>query len=163
MAAGDAHACALSYGGATCWGANAAGQSGASITDATGRRDVWLSSAMRSVVAVAAGPDFTCFAGVDGTQCIGQSARGQLGNGGLPKLYENDPLPRPVRALGDAIALAAGKAHVCAVRKSKVAGHGGQVLCWGANDDGQLGDGTSADASIPVAVLAPAPAVQVTK
>ena len=43
------------------------------------------------------------------------------------------------------LALAGGHYHSCAVRT------GGQVACWGRNDQGQLGDGTATDSPTPVA------------
>ncbi len=44
------------------------------------------------------------------------------------------------------VAVAVGGGHACAVTK------GGQVLCWGANDAGQLGDGTRTDRHRPIVV-----------
>jgi alpha-tubulin suppressor-like RCC1 family protein len=41
--------------------------------------------------------------------------------------------------------LAAGGAHSCAVRN-------GGMWCWGANSDGQLGNGTNSDSAVPVRV-----------
>jgi alpha-tubulin suppressor-like RCC1 family protein len=55
-----------------------------------------------------------------------------------------DPQDRPV-------SLAAGEAHGCAVTGS------GAAYCWGLNDRGQLGDGTSASSAAPVRVLASEP------
>ena len=43
--------------------------------------------------------------------------------------------------------LAVGFAHACAVRS------GGQAYCWGYNNNGQLGDGTTASRVEPVAVM----------
>lgn len=45
------------------------------------------------------------------------------------------------------VAIESGSRHACAIIA------GGQVLCWGDNDEGQLGDGTTADRPLPVTVL----------
>jgi alpha-tubulin suppressor-like RCC1 family protein len=43
------------------------------------------------------------------------------------------------------VSIAAGNAHSCAIQ-------GGKAYCWGENDYGQLGDASTADSSVPVAV-----------
>ncbi len=43
--------------------------------------------------------------------------------------------------------IAAGVSHTCAITKN------GDAYCWGLNNFAQLGDGTSDDSSVPVAVL----------
>ena len=47
-------------------------------------------------------------------------------------------------------ALAGGGEHSCAIVN-------GSVKCWGNNDDGQLGNGTTSGSHVPVAVSAWAP------
>ena len=44
---------------------------------------------------------------------------------------------RTVPGIRDAVSVAAGRAHMCAVRRSA------EVACWGYNGEGQLGDGTA--------------------
>ncbi|MCH8161023.1 MAG: chromosome condensation regulator RCC1 [Chloroflexi bacterium] len=59
-------------------------------------------------------------------------------------------LPRPpavaANPLTGVTALATGWSHTCALMDS------GDVMCWGSNDSGQLGDGTNTDRARPVAV-----------
>ncbi len=45
------------------------------------------------------------------------------------------------------VAIARGNDHVCAVRDT------GRVICWGSNTHGQLGDGTTTQRLLPVAVV----------
>jgi len=49
--------------------------------------------------------------------------------------------------LAGAVEIAAGAAHTCARLAS------GSVACWGFNDRGQLGDGTTTDRSSPAGVM----------
>lgn len=74
--------------------------------------------------------------------CWGANDHGQLGDG-----TTTDRLtPVPVTDLTDAIHVAAGAGHSCALRAS------GQAVCWGDNRVGQLGDGTTAERHGPVDV-----------
>ncbi len=57
-----------------------------------------------------------------------------------------DGSPEAAAALPVARALAAGDAHSCAALSD------GRLRCWGANESGQLGDGTTTTPSIAVLV-----------
>jgi alpha-tubulin suppressor-like RCC1 family protein len=55
-------------------------------------------------------------------------------------------VPVQVSALNDVVALDAGPANTCATRAT------GAVYCWGANAQGQLGDGSKVNRLVPKAV-----------
>lgn len=74
--------------------------------------------------------------------CWGDNTFGQLGRGSD---VENDWRPGLVPGLYDVTALAAGSHHTCAVF-----GDDGKVACWGRNDSGQLGNGSTEQADVPV-------------
>lgn len=76
----------------------------------------------------------------------GANNYGQLGHGDGPQLpTPTDVLASGVMAGKTVSALSAGGSHSCALAS-------GAVYCWGNNSNGKLGDGTTLDSSIPVAV-----------
>lgn len=96
---------------------------------------------------VAAGHGHTCAVRTDGSLwCWGRGIEGNLGNGGTL----SSSIPVKVSALGNTVVeVAAGDLHTCA-RKSD-----NTLWCWGANESGQLGDGTTTPhRSLPVQVSA---------
>jgi alpha-tubulin suppressor-like RCC1 family protein len=107
------------------------------------------------VLAAAAGLDHTCAVTEAGTvKCWGSNASGQLGTGSGPA---DAVLPASVASIsGGATAISAGSAHTCAV-----VGAAGEVLCWGSNAAGQIGDGTTVDRLTPVAIPLPGQAASV--
>jgi alpha-tubulin suppressor-like RCC1 family protein len=91
--------------------------------------------------SVAAGGQHTCALTTGGTYCWGWNFLGQLG-GATGAIYE-DSVPLLVTTKLRFIQLAGGQAHNCAVSTSAA------MYCWGNNDQGQLGDGTTANRNTP--------------
>jgi alpha-tubulin suppressor-like RCC1 family protein len=75
--------------------------------------------------------------------CWGENNSGQLGNG----TTTNSDVPVAVTGISDAKAVAGdGSGSFCAVLST------GQVKCWGFNNYGQLGNGTTTNSDVPVLV-----------
>lgn len=78
-----------------------------------------------------------------GVRCWGMNTYGELGDG----TTTDRSTPVEVTGLRSPVAsVATNAAHSCAVTTS------GTVVCWGRNDSGQLGDGTTRDSPTPVEV-----------
>jgi alpha-tubulin suppressor-like RCC1 family protein len=186
LALGAAHTCALSEGAVHCWGNGARGQLGTGH-----RTTVSAPSALAmagdvpvvGVTAVAAGGDRTCVLVAKGVRCWGEGvldAQALEGFDGAASAVAVGPgfvcaafsEPRAVRCSGadekgqsaahqpilpgaKVVSLSAGGKHACAVLD------GGSVQCWGANESGQLGDGTTTDSRVPALVQGLPPAAEV--
>lgn len=151
MSVGAAHACALTRtGAALCWGTGVNGQLGNGVqgpgTAATTPIGV---SGTRVYTSISAGGAHTCALAADSTAwCWGANRVGELGN----RSESSSPLPVAVTMPQNTrfVALTTGTAHTCALNAA------GAAWCWGANENGQLGNGNTNASSQPVAVQAPA-------
>jgi alpha-tubulin suppressor-like RCC1 family protein len=147
IAAGKNHNCLVTAaGGAKCWGANDWDQLGDAIDPNDKAVPGDVTGLGSGVFALTAGETHTCALTTGGgVKCWGRRGSGALGDG----LTTPDTSATPVDVAGLAsgvIAIAAGSAHTCALKGS------GEVLCWGANGFGQLGDGTVTQRNTPVSV-----------
>ena len=103
-----------------------------------------IASVMAGAIQVAGGSDHTCaLTSGGGVKCWGGNASGQLGDG-----TTTDKLaPVDVSGMTSGVsAIAAGYFHTCALTSS------GRAKCWGLNDYGELGDGTTANRLTPMDV-----------
>ena len=96
-------------------------------------------------VELAAGEAHTCARSLDGfVACWGDNGVGQLGSSdSAPKRTT----PVLVSDVAHAVQIVAGKDHTCALTDE------GEVLCWGSNKLGQLGDKTTVSSSEPVSAV----------
>jgi len=154
IAGGAQHTCGLRQGGVVwCWGGNAKGQLGQGAPTATPVTMPRLVPGLSEVVEVGAGDRSTCARLMDATiWCWGDNASGQLGDG----TTKDHASPAQVVGLpADIVELAVSRLFVCVRRAT------GQILCWGDNTYGQLGNGTKTTSSIPVEVAGVADATQI--
>ena len=148
VAGGGGFTCALVGGGVQCWGeeggygnlGNGNKSNGASLLP------VWVSTLgpTSTVTAIGVGWQHACAVAEGGLQCWGNDETGQLGNNSTTI----SSVPVAVVGLGPqsgVTAVAAGSHHTCAVVR-------GGVQCWGYNDSGQLGNGTTDPSNVPMIV-----------
>ena len=141
------HSCVLlADGSVRCFGEDLYGGLGDGKTVTT--TIAVTSQFSKTAIGIASGAKSTCaIIGGTSVQCVGYGAFGQLGNG----TFTQSSVPVTV-ALPEGVSvksLAARYNHVCALSVD------GRLWCWGVNTSGQLGNGSTANSSVPVEVAAP--------
>jgi hypothetical protein len=162
-AAGEHAMALLASGGVMAWGADSDGQLGDGASKATGTPTAVCATGelarcahdLEGVSAIAAG-EHTALALLSDGEVLdwGSNYNGQLGDGSFtgPETCGSESCSRSPVAVGglrEVSAIAAGSFDT-----SSLAVAGGQVMTWGGNSWGQLGDGTDAASDVPVHVCA---------
>ncbi|HLH25770.1 MAG TPA: hypothetical protein VK066_24900 [Chloroflexota bacterium] len=144
IAAGFDHSLAVKGDGtAWAWGGDTYGQLGNGGTS-TGSSVPGQVMGLSGVTAVAAGTQFSAALTSSGTVWAwGINDRHELGTGST---LSYSTVPVQANSLTGVRAIAAGSKYILALRTD------GTVWGWGANDSGQLGNGSTTDSSTPVQV-----------
>ena len=155
VAAGESHSLALKADGSLwAWGDNLYGQLG----DGTVTIDSWTDGErkltednnkstpieiMNSVSSIASGGWHSLAIKTDGSLWVwGSNSRGEIGDGTVSSFDDdwnriNNDKSKPVEIMQEVIYVAAGRSHSLAITADN------NLLTWGDNEFGQLGDGTS--------------------
>jgi alpha-tubulin suppressor-like RCC1 family protein len=139
--------CVLLFGGnIDCWGNNEYGNLGDGTIE--GSYTPVPVSGISEATAVSTGENSGCALELSGhIACWGWNGLGQLGNGtSLEEEPTQSSAPVPVSGISDATSVSVGVDYACAVLAD------GSIDCWGDNEIGQLGNGTTESSSLPVLV-----------
>jgi hypothetical protein len=119
-------------------------ESGAVTSWGAGHPALPLSTPAPTAAATAPGDTHVCLISSDAhVYCTGDNSHGQVGNGtesATPATAWNDV------GLVHAASIASAHDHTCAITT------GGDLLCWGRNDAGQIGNGSMTDATTPTII-----------
>ena len=148
VSAGSFHNCGLTTDGtAFCWGRNAGGQLGNDDADLRSRATPDPVGGGLIFESVGGGLNHSCGLTTDGTAyCWGGNLDGELGIGSADGTHHTTP-----EKISGGLVLASVSTdfiHNCGITAP------GVTYCWGGNFGGQLGNGTTANASAPVAISA---------
>jgi alpha-tubulin suppressor-like RCC1 family protein len=143
------HACALNGGVVRCWGGNSEGELGDGSTTSTATPST---TNLGGATDVSAGHFATCAVAGAALSCWGNNANHEVS----PTATNPILTPTNVDLAGDIpVQVSVGLKHVCAVTTT------GVVKCWGGNDAGEVGNGTTTNVPSPIAIALPNTAAEV--
>src|SRR5690349_63600 len=146
VSTGDSHSCGLNIDGvAYCWGLNDHGQLGDGTT--TDRTAPVAVAGGLTFLGLTVGGDHSCGLSTTGPWfCWGANESGQLGDGTTSDRWS------PVVMAGSLQlnSLSLGRSHTCGIVSRPDLEE--LFYCWGRNDHGQVGDGTTTQPTSPTPV-----------
>ncbi len=145
ISAGHNFTCGVTtVGTAYCWGAGAQGQLGTGSQASAGRPER-VSIEYVTFQTISAGYSHACALSTGGqAYCWGSNAGGRLGMGA--SLSGGRVAPGPVAGGLTFRSISAGYYHTCGVTRS------GAVYCWGRNEQGETGNGSTTAHGAPAKV-----------
>jgi len=151
VSSGEQHTCGIYEQQAYCWGINSSGELGnsggtnSSVPVAVTNTGVL---AGKTIKTISASNDHTCvIASDDLPYCWGSNAYGQLGNSSTNMSRVPVAVTLSGVLAGKTVkSIQAGYIHTCVIASDD------KAYCWGYNSRGQLGNGSTATATSPVAV-----------
>jgi len=149
-----AHGCGLDTTGAGwCWGFNRGGQLGSGNTVNSKVPVAVAGGHTYAQISASLSGDLTCaITSTNGLYCWGAGFFGQPGTGFVSAIATT---PYQVASTQSFTMVAVGDSHTCALDLT------GAAWCWGANDQGQVGDATTVQRMLPVATATAASYVQI--
>jgi len=148
ISTGKNFTCAIADSQAYCWGGNSDGQLGTWAANERIPLAVDTSGVLggKAVTAISTGSAHTCAVASGQAYCWGRNANGQLGNNSTTTIDVPVAVSTADALSGKTVtAISTATYNTCAVAS-------GKAYCWGYNYYGQLGNNSTADSLIPVAV-----------
>ncbi len=154
ITAGTYSTCAIaSDSNAYCWGYNYHGQLGnnsttnSSVPVAVSTSGVLSGKTVKSISPIGNSYYVCAVASDNNAYCWGQNNYGQLGNNSTTKSSTPVPVSTSGTLAGKTVkSITVGSSHTCAVASDN------NAYCWGYNYNGQLGNNSTTNSSVPVAV-----------
>jgi alpha-tubulin suppressor-like RCC1 family protein len=132
------NACAIADGAVYCWGENIFGRDGSGVTN-NQTRPTSLVELPENAVSVDVNSNHACAVTEAGqVYCWGFNGSGQMGDGAVMQR----PIPIAPTGVVSVTDLAVGGARHVAATTCAILPPANGVVCWGGNDEGQLGNGT---------------------